>query len=855
MTKLYKYVGFDDHLLALGRKGGKFSKAANSVYALLGKAGSHDDPFETLKVTNYGESRIDKCVKYDLTGAARLVTVRQSSIVILLYVGDHEDCDKWLDRNKGRTFAMNESNQIESTIVGISDPEVQPGKSPLSSPGPLLNRLEAALVDRLLEGLTFTLGQAINGLSAASSSADVEEVTVQIQDPIQRDAVRDTLLLLLTGSLSEAEVRGNLYVEDVTGLQEFAEFEIPDIVDSEFVKSIDSEHPRYGEVLRQFAKSSDYKSWMTFLHPDQDVITKQVFSGAAKLLGVSGSGKTCVVVRRAVELAQRYPNGQILVLTLNEPLANLVDSLIDTCALPEERSRIDVKALYEICRNLLLEFEPQKERHYRSVTWKGEEHIDEIWLEYYQCEANNHDAEVLSPVHDSLIAQGYRADRYLRDEMDWVRSACGPYDRDQYVRMQRKGRVVPLGEESRARILTGLEGWERKMSFVGGSDVLDVASALLGFRDQIEPRYRCVLVDECQDFGNVELSIVRSLAPAAEDDLFLCGDAAQQVSSRYQNLREAGIDVPSARSKKLTRNYRNSKDILRAAHEVLTKNITEEMLEREDFEVLDPDYSVFEGNLPVLLSVPEPADEPRFALTYAKTFTDENDGSKACIALAGYSLYEIENWAKALDLPVLDGKQDLDTGSIFLSDLEQTKGFEFDLMCILNCRNEQIPKRGDPESESFRDLSRLYVAMTRAKFELILSYCAEPSTFFDGIEEYVGIGEWSDYVDEADLDFPGVDMPLVLENMREEGLSTINIGDMTGPQFLYSSEAVGLSSDLIGRIRALVDGIGLRRGLDVVKWRTMADASRDFRESPVSRQQWGPVVGKKFSELTLKLGL
>lgn len=853
--KIYKYQRFDDHLLELSRRGGSFSKAAESVYALLGKAPSRSDPFKGLKTTRHGESRIPKCNKYDLTGAVRLVTVRHKGLPILLFVGDHEDCDKWLDSNKGRVFTINEANQIESTVIEAKGYEVGPGESPLSAPGPLLDRLEPATVDRLLEGLSRTVVRSLDTLTAASSSADVETTTSSISDADQCIAVRDTLLLLLSGSIREAKVRADLHLSDVQELQQLEDVDVPEIVDSEFVKAIGPTHPQYGEIIKQYAKSVDYKSWMTFLHPDQEQIVDQTFHGPSKLVGVSGSGKTCVVVKRAVALAQRYPEHRILVLTLNEPLAKLVESLIDVCALPDDRQRIDVTAFYETCRSLLVELEPEKERHYRRVTWKGEEHIDEIWLEFYQCENNNLDAEVLHQVHDSLISQGYRADRYLRDEMDWIRSACAPSERDKYIKIHRDERVVPLSEDFREGILAGLQGWERKMEFVGSSDALDVASAVHRHIDRIEPRYRCILVDESQDFGNIELEIIRALAETGEDDLFLCGDAAQQVSSRYQNLSEAGIEVPDSRSKKLIRNYRNSKDILRAAHEVLTNNITEEMLDREDFEVLDPEYSVFEGTLPVLLSAPDDTTELRYVLTYAAQYARENAGTKTCIALAGYSLYEIENWAAPLGLPVLNGQTGLGYGSIFVSDLEQAKGFEFDMVCIVNCRKDQLPKAGEPASESFRDLSRLYVAMTRAKFELILSYSSDASVFFTDIGEYVGLGEWSDYVESIAKDFANIRTPALVEELRQEGLSTISVEEMTGAQFLYTAGAVGLERDLIAKIRELVDGRGAQRNKGSPRWCTMGSAARDLRDSRVNRKHWGRVVGRKFSDLATRIGL
>lgn len=102
--------------------------------------------------------------------------------------------------------------------------------------------------------------------------------------------------------------------------------------------------PEESEKLKHFIRTADYADWMLFPHPDQETLVDAEFRGAAKLLGVSGSGKTCVVVRRAVALAERYES-EVLVLTLNRPLASLIENLVDNCCHAEPiRNRITVRA-------------------------------------------------------------------------------------------------------------------------------------------------------------------------------------------------------------------------------------------------------------------------------------------------------------------------------------------------------------------------------------------------------------------------------------------------------------------------------------------------------------------------------
>jgi len=75
--------------------------------------------------------------------------------------------------------------------------------------------------------------------------------------------------------------------------------------------------------------------------------------------------------------------------------------------------------------------------------------------------------------------------------------------------------------------------------------------------------------------------------------VFLCGDLAQRVQAKHQSLREAGVEVPGARSLTIRRNYRNSREILRAAYEVLKKAIPDLRALQGEVELLDPELSNF----------------------------------------------------------------------------------------------------------------------------------------------------------------------------------------------------------------------------------------------------------------------
>jgi hypothetical protein len=50
--------------------------------------------------TKHGELRIEKCLKYNLGGGYRLLCLRREGQLLLLYIGSHDACDRWLENNR-----------------------------------------------------------------------------------------------------------------------------------------------------------------------------------------------------------------------------------------------------------------------------------------------------------------------------------------------------------------------------------------------------------------------------------------------------------------------------------------------------------------------------------------------------------------------------------------------------------------------------------------------------------------------------------------------------------------------------------------------------------------------------------
>lgn len=846
-----RYRDFDRSLNALWKKGGRFQKAAERIQAAVGRAESGMDALAGLKRTKHGERRVSNCVKYDLTGACRLITVQTKGYCVFAYCGDHKTCDTWLENNRGFVPVVGKEMMVTATYVSdgtTKQPKVGGGIG--RGLGKLYERLPDDLFEALIDGLPRRVARAIESLDSTTRDPDLWMVIGEVEGD-RRTALFDVLSLLRQDKVREATQRADLFLGRATLLDDISIDRLPDIVDSDVIRRIRPDTPTYAAAINRFMRTARYRDWMLFMHPEQERLVEEDFDGPAKLVGVSGSGKTCVVIQRAVRLARLYSRERVLVLTINRALATLISQLVEACATDEESARIDVRPFFLLCQELALNFEPDAAKQYDEVTWKMNEHVDEIWQEYYRCENNNNDAVAFLPVHDSLLARGWNPERYLREEVDWVRSALNPQERAQYLSMKRVGRTVPLTQQFRESVLGGTEGWEQKMRDIGVIDGLGLTQVLSRNLPKIDPRYRCVLVDEAQDFGNTELHIIRRLAAENPNDIFLCGDAAQAVTSKHQSLQQVGMAVPGRRSRKLSLNYRNSRDVLEAAYAILMENLTDEMLDREDFEILDPEYSSFSAATPLVLEAQSMEEEIAYAYAYARELISGRAHGKACLAVCGYSLFELTKFAKRARMTILDGSTDVEGGDLFLSDLEQTKGFEFDAMIIVNCAEGTLPNAHAPESEQFRDLARLYVAMTRAKSDLVLSWSCRPSGFLRGSQGKCLQAKWEEYLDLRVTRRFGA--PERLEAHREFGLHKKPWREMTGAEFLYQETALGLSMELIAKIRQLVDGAGLIRQRRRIRWKTLGDAAEDYARNPITQTEWGPATGKELAAMVDRL--
>jgi len=289
---------------AMKLAGGRKSKAADQVLAMRSSIGLFDDPLRSLRKTKHGESRIAGCVKYDLQEFCRLITIVGNGCVFLLFVGDHDEADAWLEKNRGLTIGAVSGTSIGRTKISDNESGLTIRNEPDNWSGVLIDRLSPDLFERLLGDLPFREVQPIRQIRAGSPDGIIQGCLTQIGEESLRSALFDILVLLNGGAIEEAQNRALHHLGSFKPIAELSTQELLELDMGDGVRKVELGSKEYSEWVSRFIETSHPFDWFLFMHPEQERHVTADYSGPAKLSGVTGSGKTSIAVKRAVRLAR-----------------------------------------------------------------------------------------------------------------------------------------------------------------------------------------------------------------------------------------------------------------------------------------------------------------------------------------------------------------------------------------------------------------------------------------------------------------------------------------------------------------------------------------------------------------------
>ena len=468
-----------------------------------------------------------------------------------------------------------------------------------------------------------------------------------------------------------------------------------------------------------------FAAWRIFLHPAQRKIAYAPrYAGPAQVTGGAGTGKTVTALHRAAHLARvaseellaGEAGRSILLTTFTRNLAEALDVqfglLVDS---GDVRGQVEILNVDRLAYRVA-----EQARGTRPAIIDGKE-LAGLWA-------------------DAAAKAGLPyAPTFLNREWEQVILAQDLRIEKDYLTCSRAGQGTPLGKAQRRQVWQLAQQVESELSALGRSTFLQLANEAARFlHDSGEPLYRHVIIDEAQDLHPAQWRLLRAAVPPGPDDMFVVGDAHQRIYDNHVSLAKVGINV-RGRSRRLTVNYRTTQEILALAVPTLGKAPVTGLDDEADS--LTGYRSPLHGRRPEVHAAGSREAELAALAERVHGWIGEGIEPHAIgiAARAGYMAEQAAATLKAAGIPVtsLTAKSAKDAARV--GTMHRMKGLEFQAVAVIGVADGVVPAPAavtPAETDLLahaKDLQRerclLFVACTRARDHLYVSYSASPSPF------------------------------------------------------------------------------------------------------------------------------
>jgi superfamily I DNA/RNA helicase len=838
------------------------------------------------------------------------IELKVSNLIVVVFFGDHDETESWINSNRGYKLIYKEINNtifLEEVLMSGTQPLIL-DKGLIN--GKLYKYIEKQWIANIKPRLTQSEIEHFENFDANSDNNLIKLLAdfVKDEDLEFKKMLYDTFIIIRSGEVKMAISRIKLYFDSsinepiaahsqktIRRNDAFVNLRTLTPIEVEQFMSLG-----YDDVIVYLHPDQEIFAKKNY----QGTVRISGVSGSGKTSILTNRAVT--LAARSIPVKDSKP---ILVLSLNTALTELLERGIKRIIeskfssnpdlARKLESKIQVKSLWQLFYELICErighLKPYDQNIIRKSlqehAHKSEQTIEEIWEIFYKHPLIPFDYppehfphnENLIGIHKYILDKNLDPCLYIKDEFDYIRSYLNKSNYTEYLSTDRKNRLFPilsgdgknLDGANRHAILDGLQNWEKFMDFNGTADYAHVTIRLhqliadLPKNNKIKPKYSSILVDESQDLGTNEMKIIRDLVESGNNDLFLVGDFAQKIHVKRLNFNHAGLNV--IHHFKLYQNYRNSMEILSAADKVLMHNWQSNSdntgnAEHDQELIQNPEYSnLHSGNINIIQS----ANLEEEILNSTNFIHDDSKiapNRKYCVVICGYSKFEIAQLKSKNKLfdkyimlnTIIDhhargvNNTNFNEEKYFISDLEHCKGFEFDTVIIVNANKSAIPKINntdsstDIESSSNNEISKFYVAMTRAKTNLIISYSNILTPFLDipnREEEFNCNASWGVSLGEGKSEL-NIDL--------EKRFSTSSWKQMTGKELLFTEYAIGLSKETQEKLLKTVTGksVDTKTGGKTVKEEfTNIKALLDYIKNPFNTISVNRLFGNDLAEI------
>ncbi|AFY71947.1 UvrD/REP helicase (plasmid) [Thalassoporum mexicanum PCC 7367] len=654
-----------------------------------------------------GKDKRMKSARIDQTYRAIVLKPEKGNVYILLWVDHHDKAYDWAQR---KTCMVNEVSGALQII------DVEQAKSTTEQLIQANHNKKNSRFQKIKDKHLMQLGVPEILLPAVRQVITDDDVDKLL--PHLPSEASDALILLAAGYELDAVFRELEKTRDVQQVN-------PD----DFEKALEN-----ADSLSRFMVITDdneleemlaapLEKWRVFLHPSQRKLVERNWSGAIRVLGGAGTGKTVVAMHRAKWLVQKSfvdPNDRILFTTFTRNLAVDIEANLKTICPPKLMQRIRVVNLdawvSEFFRQEGIEIE---------IAYDQKTH--EIW----------EDAYTLAPVDLGLSLNFYQEewqDVVLAQDCQTLRD---------YLKARRVGRGTRLSRQKRQEIWPVLEEYRnllREQNLREPDEAFRDAAKIIEAKGDETLPYKAVIVDEAQDMGPAAFTLLRAIAGKPKpNDMFIVGDAHQRIYGKLVTLSQCGIDI-RGRSKKLRLNYRTTDETRRWATAILAGVTFDDLDGGTDS--LNDYRSLMHGELPVIRGFEKLDDEIKFIQqTLHELKTEDNSLAGVCLAFRTNTLMEkFEAFLNEKEIPTKRIHRDQPDNpfeyGVRLGTMHRVKGLQFNYVFLPNLNFEVLPLQNGLNhcaDETARqhfisgERSLLHVAATRAKKQVFASYHGQPS--------------------------------------------------------------------------------------------------------------------------------
>ena len=442
------------------------------------------------------------------------------------------------------------------------------------------------------------------------------------------------------------------------------------------------------------------------------------------VLGTAGSGKTTIALLRAINLANLPGNNKVLLVTFNRALVQYIK---ETGFL---KGNLTVENYHKFARGYLANRGKMPIKNGIAENKEREELIDLAVVEMQE------------KYPDESTFQ--RKNAFFYDELKFMEE-FGCNSIDSYLNIERIGRSeANLKKEKRTYVYMVYEAYKKlREKRCKKYDWYDLALYVENefAHDNSKRMYKHVVIDEGQDFSPM---MIKSLIKAIPEDgsFTFFGDVAQQIYGNRMSWKESGIRVPNIW--RFPVNYRNPETIVSFSKELCNSKFwttSEDMVECEEANAVGPK--------PVLLKFDNESKEREWVVNRAISESQKSSVVIVCRNREDIDIYEREIKKRGYS-PVEINKDTAgfcNKKQVYLSTYHAIKGMEFYNVFIPSLTKNKLPdsemlQRAENKQDVYADeLKLLYVAVTRSKYGLYMSYYGELTELFPQNTDTVEIKE------------------------------------------------------------------------------------------------------------------